>query len=73
MARKATPDIRPFTRQFYRGTKRYLVLGLIQTVIITAANLLISWLLQQMLTARWHIWQRWKRSRRSAASTTMWL
>ena len=49
MARTKTPDIRPFTRQFYRGTKRYLVLGLIQTVIITAANLLISWLLQQML------------------------
>ena len=49
MARANTPDIRPYTRQFYRGTKRYLVLGLIQTIIMTAANLLISWLLQQMI------------------------
>lgn len=49
MARKATPDIRPFTRQFYRGTKRYIALGFLQTIIMTAANLLISWLLQQMI------------------------
>ena len=49
MARKASPDIRPFTRQFYRGTKRYLALGFVQTIIMTAVNLLISWLLQQMI------------------------
>ena len=49
MARKASPDIRPFTRQFYRGTKRYLALGLFQTLLMTAANLLISWMLQQMV------------------------
>lgn len=49
MAKANTPDIRPFTRQFYRGTKRYLALGLLQTLLLTAANLLVSWLLQQMI------------------------
>ena len=49
MARTKSPDIRPFTRQFYRGTKRFLVIILCQTLLSTAINLLISWLLQQMI------------------------
>ncbi len=42
------PDIRPFTRQFYRGNGGYFVLAMIQTVLATAAQLMISWLLQQV-------------------------
>jgi len=43
------PDIRPFTRQFYRGNGGYFVLAMIQTVLATAAQLMISWLLQQVI------------------------
>ena len=42
-------DIRPFIRQFYRGNGGYFVLAMIQTVLMTAAQLMISWLLQQVL------------------------
>lgn len=42
-------DIRPFTRQFYRGNGRYITLALVQTVLMTAGNLTISWLIQQMV------------------------
>ena len=46
------PDIRPFIRQFYRGNGGYFVLAMIQTVLMTAAQLMISWLLQQVALAR---------------------
>lgn len=43
------PDIRPFTRQFYRGNGGYFVLAMVQTVMGTTAQLMISWLLQQII------------------------
>ena len=43
------PDIRPFTRQFYRGNYGYLALALLQLVLMVVVNLLLSWLLQQVL------------------------
>lgn len=43
------PDIRPFTRQFYRGNGGYFALAMVQTVLGTAAQLMISWLLQQII------------------------
>lgn len=42
-------DIRPYTRQFYRKNGFCFALALVQIVLMTAANLLISWLIQQIL------------------------
>ena len=42
-------DIRPFTRQFYRGNGGYFALAMVQTLLATAAQLMISWLLQQII------------------------
>lgn len=42
-------DIRPYTRQFYRGNGFCFALGILQTVLMTAGNLIISWLIQQIL------------------------
>ena len=42
-------DIRQFTKQFYRGNGGYFVLAMVQTVLATAAQLMISWLLQQII------------------------
>lgn len=44
-----TPDIRPFTHQFYRGNRGRLTLGLVAVFLSTGSNLVISWLLQQIL------------------------
>ncbi len=41
--------IKPYTRQFYRGNGIYFALAVFETVLTTAVNLLISWLLQQVL------------------------
>lgn len=45
----SNPDIRPYTRQFYRKNGFCFALALVQIVLLTAANLLISWLIQQIL------------------------
>lgn len=42
-------DIRPYTRQFYRGNIGCLLAALFATVLEAALALLISWLLQQIL------------------------
>lgn len=42
-------NIRPYLRQFYRGNMGYLFLGLVHTLFSTAASLLISWLIQQII------------------------
>lgn len=42
-------NIRPYTKQFFKGNYIYLVLALMQTILFTACNLLISWLIQQIL------------------------
>ncbi|MDD6033035.1 MAG: ABC transporter ATP-binding protein [Oscillospiraceae bacterium] len=41
--------IRPYIRQFYRGNWSLLTLAMIQTVLLTASNLMISWLIQQII------------------------
>ena len=46
---KENASIRPYTRQFYRGNGRLLVLAMVQTLLLTAANILISWLIQQII------------------------
>lgn len=42
-------DIRPFTRQFYRRNGFCFTLALVQTLLMTACNLTISWLIQQII------------------------
>ncbi len=39
-------NIRPFTRQFYRGNWGFLAMSLVYTVFLTAGNMLTSWLIQ---------------------------
>ena len=46
---KNNVNIRPFVRQFYRGNGLLFVLAMMQTLLITAGQLMISWLLQQIL------------------------
>ena len=41
-------DIRPFTRQFYKGNKLCFFAMLLVTVLTALGNLLVSWLLQQI-------------------------
>lgn len=43
------PDIRPYTRQFYKGNRFCFLLAVIQIILLTAGNLLISWLIQQIV------------------------
>lgn len=42
-------DIRPYTRQFYKNNKWRMALMLVQTVMITVLNLLVSWLIKQLV------------------------
>lgn len=42
-------DIRPYTRQFYRGNGWRIGLALVQTALLTATNLMVAWLIQQIL------------------------
>lgn len=42
-------DIRPYTRQFFRGNEFSFSLALVYIILMTASNLLISWLLQQVM------------------------
>lgn len=46
---KTKIDIRPYTRQFYKGNIPYFSLAMLAIVLFTVSNLLISWLLQQIL------------------------
>lgn len=47
--KKQNADIRPYTKQFYRGNGFCLVLAFFQTILMTAGNLVMSWLIQQIL------------------------
>lgn len=40
---------KPYIRRFYRGSGGLFALGMLQIVLVTACNLAISWLLQQIL------------------------
>lgn len=42
-------DIREYTKQFYKGNGIYFVLAMVQTVLMTVAQLMISWFLKQVL------------------------
>lgn len=46
---KKKTDIRPYTRQFYKGNGFCFALAMVETVLMTAGNLAISWLIQQIL------------------------
>ena len=48
-ASMAQPDLRPYTRTFFRGNRLNFALALADVLLSAAANLLISWLLQQIL------------------------
>lgn len=41
--------IRPYIRQFYRGNQGYLFLAVLLTICNTAANLMVSWLIQEIV------------------------
>ena len=43
------PDLRPYTRTFFRGNRLNFGLALIDVFLSAAINLLISWLLQQIV------------------------
>lgn len=42
-------DIKPYTRQFLRGNAWRLVLAVLQIICTVAANMLITWLIQQIV------------------------
>ena len=46
---KKKTDIRPYIRQFYRKNGIYFFLAIIQIVLLTTSNLLVSWLIQQIV------------------------
>lgn len=46
---KMKADVRPYTRQFYKGNGFYFVLATVQILLLTASNLLVSWLIQQII------------------------
>ncbi len=47
--KKEKADIRPYTRQFYRGNAWTIALGMVHTVLITVGSLMIAWLVQQTI------------------------
>lgn len=47
--KKKKTDIRPYTRQFYRGNGWRFVLGVAQTLLSAACSLMIAWLIQQTI------------------------
>ena len=46
---KKDQTLRPFTRQFYRGNAWRFLLAMIYTLLSTAAAMMISWLIQQII------------------------
>lgn len=47
--KKEKTDIRPFTRQFYRGNALCFSMALLESVLSALGALLVSWLLQQLV------------------------
>ncbi len=47
--RKQKSKIKPYTQQFYRGNRGYFAIAVFETLLTTSVNILISWLLQQVL------------------------
>lgn len=54
---------REFTRQFFRGNQVHFALGIFQGIVMAASNLMVSWLLQQLIDVatgepmRFNFWQ----------------
>lgn len=42
-------NIKPFTRQFYRGNVGYLILAVLGLLLATGVELMVSWLIQQLV------------------------
>ena len=42
-------DIRPYTREFYRGNRLPFLAALVCTLLMSLVSLVVSWLLQQLL------------------------
>ena len=42
-------DIRPYTKQFYKGNVVYFTFALFTTLLGTIGALLVSWLIQQLI------------------------
>ena len=47
--KKDAVNIRPYTRQFYRGNMGYFLLEMLMIIAEVALNLVVSWMLQQVL------------------------
>lgn len=47
--KKQASNIRAYTQQFYRGNSGYFALGIFSILLTTASNMLISWLIPQVL------------------------
>ena len=47
--RKVKTSIRPFTRQFFRGSGGVMVLGILGTILSTVCALAVSWLIQLII------------------------
>ena len=46
--KKTKIDLRPYTQQFYKGTKHLFLIVCFSKLLTVILNLLISWLLQQI-------------------------
>ena len=46
--KSSNANLRPFTRQFFRGNGLSFFLAMVQTILMTASNLLISWVIQMV-------------------------
>ena len=44
-----SPDIRPFTKQFYRGNVLHFLFALCESLLSVIGSLLVSWLIQQLV------------------------
>ncbi|MBE6753313.1 MAG: ABC transporter ATP-binding protein [Ruminococcaceae bacterium] len=49
MDKKKKTDIRPFTKQFFRGSRWVMVLGLIGTLLSSACALAVAWIIQLII------------------------
>lgn len=47
--KKLETDIRPYTRQFYKGNKVCFLLALCETLLGAIGSLIVSWLIQQLV------------------------
>lgn len=46
---KKKAKLRPFLHQFFRGNGWRFLLAMVQTLLLTAANIMVSWLIQQII------------------------